>query len=152
MADENTNDGLATRSATALAAGIRAKEWSSRELLDLYLDRIDRLNGPLNAVVTLDADRARDAADAADAALARGDGDPTWHSSLNICARSMKRAACRSISSCSARCARRSRAACSRRTTRYHRSAILRATSPFRGSPCAKLSMDSSRTSGRSRT
>ncbi len=69
MVDEN----LATRSATELAAGIRTKEWSSRELLDLYLDRIDRLNGPVNAVVTLDADRARDAADAADAALARGD-------------------------------------------------------------------------------
>ena len=33
----------------------------------LYLDRIERLNGPVNAVVTLDADRARGAADAADA-------------------------------------------------------------------------------------
>jgi amidase len=64
---------VATRSASELAAGVRAKEWSSRELLDLYLDRIDRLDGPVNAVVTLDADRARVAADAADAALARGD-------------------------------------------------------------------------------
>ena len=67
------DDSTATRSATELAAGIRAKEWSSRELLELYLDRIDRLDGPVNAVVTLDADRARGAADAADAALARGD-------------------------------------------------------------------------------
>jgi len=69
VADERT----ATLSASELAAGIRAKEWSSRELLDLYLDRIDRLDGPVNAVVTLDADRARVAADAADVALARGD-------------------------------------------------------------------------------
>ena len=57
------DDSTATRSATELAAGIRDKQWSSRELLDLYLDRIDRLDGPVNAVVTLDADRARAAAD-----------------------------------------------------------------------------------------
>src|SRR3954468_15507527 len=73
------DDSLATRSASELAAGIRAKEWSSRELLELYLDRIDRLNGPVNAVVTLDADRARDAADAADAALAGGDAVGPLH-------------------------------------------------------------------------
>ena len=54
------DDSTATRSATELAAGIRDKQWSSRELLDLYLDRIDRLDGPVNAVVTLDVDRARD--------------------------------------------------------------------------------------------
>ena len=75
MADERT----ATLSASELAAGIRAKEWSSRELLDLYLDRIDRLDGPVNAVVTLDADRARVAADAADVALARGDAVGPLH-------------------------------------------------------------------------
>jgi len=75
VADER----VATRSATELAAGVRAKEWSSRELLDLFLDRIDRLNGPVNAVVTLDADRARDAADAADAAMARGDAVGPLH-------------------------------------------------------------------------
>src|SRR3954468_10261116 len=73
------DDSLATRSASELAAGIRAKEWSSRELLELYLDRIDRLNGPVNAVVTLDADRPREAADAADAALARGDAVGPLH-------------------------------------------------------------------------
>ena len=73
------DDSTATRSATELAAGIRDKQWSSRELLDLYLDRIDRLDGPVNAVVTLDADRARTAADAADAALARGDAVGPLH-------------------------------------------------------------------------
>src|SRR3954468_18028281 len=73
------DDSLATRSASELAAGIRAKEWSSRELLELYLDRIDRLNGPVNAVVTLDADRPREAAAEADAALARGDAVGPLH-------------------------------------------------------------------------
>ena len=36
------DDSTATRSASELAAGIRSKEWSSRELLDIYLARIDR--------------------------------------------------------------------------------------------------------------
>ena len=45
-----------------------------RELLELYLDRIERLDrGHVNAVVTLDVDRARDAAASADAVLARSD-------------------------------------------------------------------------------
>jgi amidase len=59
--------------ASELAAAVKRKELGSVELLDLYLDRIDRLDGPLNAVVTLDADRAREACRAADAAVARGD-------------------------------------------------------------------------------
>ena len=59
--------------AVRLAQAIRDKDLSSRELLELYLERIERLNGPVNAVVTLDADRARAAADEADAATARGD-------------------------------------------------------------------------------
>lgn len=63
---------MSTKSATELAAAIRAKDVSSRELLDSFLDRIDRLNEPINAVVTLDVERARAAADAADAATARG--------------------------------------------------------------------------------
>src|SRR3954453_20607063 len=46
---------------------------SARELLDAHLDRIDRLDTAVNAVVTLDVDGARAAADAADAALAAGE-------------------------------------------------------------------------------
>ncbi len=61
---------------TELALAIRSKEVKSRELLDLYLDRIAQLDEGVNAVVTLDVDRARAAADAADAATARGDIDP----------------------------------------------------------------------------
>src|SRR6476619_5191614 len=60
-------------SATALAAAIRSGAISSRDLLELYLGRIERFNPTLNAIVTLDADRARAEADAADAAVARGD-------------------------------------------------------------------------------
>jgi amidase len=62
---------IATGSATELAAGIRNRELSSRDLLELYLDRIERLNPPINAVVTLDADRARAEADRADEEAAR---------------------------------------------------------------------------------
>jgi amidase len=64
---------VALRSARGLADAIGRKEISSRELLDHYLARIERLNPALNAVVTVDPDGARRAADAADAALARGE-------------------------------------------------------------------------------
>jgi amidase len=67
------NDDLCFRPATELASMLRAREISARELLDAHLDRIDRLNPDVNAVVTLDADGARAAADAADAALAAGE-------------------------------------------------------------------------------
>ncbi len=63
---------IAFRAATQLAAAIAAKEISSRELLEHYLKRIEQLNPRINAVVTLDVERARQRADAADAALARG--------------------------------------------------------------------------------
>lgn len=63
----------ATKTVTELAAAIRSKEISSRELLDVYVERIERMNGPINAVVTLDVDRARAAATVADEATARGD-------------------------------------------------------------------------------
>src|SRR3954447_13010783 len=67
----------ATSTATELTAALRAKEISSRELLALYLERIERLDradgGGVNAVVPLDVERAAAAAAAADDALARGD-------------------------------------------------------------------------------
>jgi amidase len=64
---------LGFRSAGELAAALRRRELGSRELLEHFLARIERWNPALNAVVTLDAERARAAADAADRALARGD-------------------------------------------------------------------------------
>jgi amidase len=66
-------DDLCFRPATELAAMLRGREISARELLDAHLDRIERLNPGVNAVVTLDAEAARAAADAADAALAAGE-------------------------------------------------------------------------------
>jgi amidase len=63
----------ATSTATELAAAIRSRQVSSLELLDVYLDRIDRLGPLVNAVVTLDAERARAEASAADDATARGE-------------------------------------------------------------------------------
>jgi amidase len=67
------SDDLCVRPATELAALVRDREISARELLEAHLTRIDRLNPALNAVVTLDADGARAAADAADAARAAGE-------------------------------------------------------------------------------
>src|SRR5947209_12984720 len=63
---------LCNRAATELAGMLRAREISARELLDASLARIAALNPEFNAIVTLDADGARAAADAADAALAAG--------------------------------------------------------------------------------
>jgi amidase len=60
-------------SATALAQAIRAKEVSSQEVVNAYLERIEAVNPRLNAVVQVTADAARDQARAADAALAGGD-------------------------------------------------------------------------------
>src|SRR3954468_21513536 len=67
------DDDLCLRPATELAALVRNRELSARELLDAHLARIDRLNPALNAIVTLDPEGARAAADAADAELAAGE-------------------------------------------------------------------------------
>ena len=61
------------RSAKQLAADIRRKKIGCLELLDLYLARVDKYNGALNAVVVRDVDRARTRARAADRALGRGE-------------------------------------------------------------------------------
>ncbi|MFD7630552.1 amidase [Streptomyces sp. NPDC059851] len=52
-------------------AALRRRTTTSRALLEQYLQHIDRTNPGLNAVITLDADAARAAADAADRHLAR---------------------------------------------------------------------------------
>ena len=58
--------------ATELARRIRAGETTSRELTEMYIERIERLDGAINAVVVRDFARARMAADAADRARAEG--------------------------------------------------------------------------------
>ena len=54
------------------AAALRAREISARELLDLHLARIAERNPRLNAIVSLDRERARSGAAEADERLARG--------------------------------------------------------------------------------
>src|SRR5665213_3612999 len=56
-----------------LVDDLRARRVSAVELADQAIARIERLDGALNAVVVRDFDRARTAAQAADAALARGE-------------------------------------------------------------------------------
>ena len=58
--------------ATALAALIGARQLSSREVVQAHLDRVAAVNPQINAVVTLMADEALRAADAADRAVASG--------------------------------------------------------------------------------
>ena len=65
---------LAYLSAIEIAEKIRQREISSREAVDYFLARVEKLDKTINAVVTIDAERARKEADAADAALARGEG------------------------------------------------------------------------------
>ena len=64
---------IAFSSAAKLARMIARREISARELLAHYLARVDRFNGPINAIVVQDRDAAIARADAADAALARGE-------------------------------------------------------------------------------
>jgi amidase len=61
------------RPARQLAAAIRRKTIGCLELLDLYLARVEKHDGALNAVVVRDFERARARARAADRALARRD-------------------------------------------------------------------------------
>jgi amidase len=61
---------------TELVADLRSRTVSALEVLDYTIARIEALDGRLNAVVVRDFDRAREAAKAADAALARGDRRP----------------------------------------------------------------------------
>lgn len=56
-----------------MLAAVRAGAVSARELLDLHLDRIEEVNGAVNALVNLDPDRARRQAAEADDRLARGE-------------------------------------------------------------------------------
>src|SRR5262245_38371800 len=63
---------LAYRTATELVGLLRRREVSSRELLEVLLARVAKHGKALNAVVTLDEERARADAAAADDELARG--------------------------------------------------------------------------------
>ena len=74
MSGQLTDPDLTVEStAREMVRAILDRRISARELLDLHLARIEERNGEINALVSLDAERARAAADAADEWLAAGD-------------------------------------------------------------------------------
>ena len=64
---------LAFASASDLLRLMDRRELTSRELLDLYLGRIEKYNGQVNAVIHLDVENARKRADLADKARVAGE-------------------------------------------------------------------------------
>jgi amidase len=65
-------DELCDRTATELVAAMAARELSAREVLDAHLERIDRWNPVVNAIVTRTTELAMARAAALDEALANG--------------------------------------------------------------------------------
>jgi amidase len=65
--------------ATSLAEAIRSRQVSSREVVEAHLQRIEAVNPAVNAVPIVLADRAIEAAEAADRAVARGGDLPPLH-------------------------------------------------------------------------
>ena len=64
---------LASLSATKLLGALKNKQMGSLELLEFYIERYERLNPRVNAIVATDFDSARKRAKEADAALAKGE-------------------------------------------------------------------------------
>ena len=72
MSTTGAPDDLCFTSAVDLAAMIRAKKVSAREVMQAHLAQIERVNPAVNAIVTLVAERAMADAASADDELARG--------------------------------------------------------------------------------
>ena len=70
---------LVFATATQLAQMIRDKEVSATEVLDAYLEQIVKYNDKINAIATLDTERAKQRAVEADEALARGENWGALH-------------------------------------------------------------------------
>ena len=67
-----TRDDVAFAPVTLLSEWLRRKAISSTELTNIYLDRIERFDPKLHAVITLTPERAKTAAATADAEIAKG--------------------------------------------------------------------------------
>lgn len=67
---------LDTATALETARAVKARQVSAREACDAAVRRIERADGPINAVVVRDFERARKAADAVDASLPPDDARP----------------------------------------------------------------------------
>ena len=63
---------LCFKTATELATLLRTRKVSAVEVLEAHLAQIERVNPQVNAIVTLVPEQARQQAEAADAAAARG--------------------------------------------------------------------------------
>jgi amidase len=82
MSDEQTfvSDPICFMSAVELAARIRTRSLSAKEVMQVFLDQIDRLNPELNAIPTrIPAEQALLLAKAADTRLARGEQPGPLH-------------------------------------------------------------------------
>jgi amidase len=69
-------DDYAVSTASVLAEALANRRIGAVELFEAAVAAIEAKDGPINAVVVRDFDRARDAAEAADSALSRGDRRP----------------------------------------------------------------------------
>jgi hypothetical protein len=61
-----TDSDVCFMTAVELARRLRAKDVSARQIIDAHLRQIERVNPKVNAIVTLVADQAREAARRAD--------------------------------------------------------------------------------------
>jgi amidase len=73
------NASLTRKSAGELVALVKSREITPVEILDAHLSAIDRINPKLNAIVTLVADKAREAAVKAGDAVMRGETTGPLH-------------------------------------------------------------------------
>ncbi len=79
MAHHRTMDEICFASAVELRDALAAQELSAREVVQAHLDRIERVNPAVNAVVTLVPEKALAAAKAADELAASGAPLPPLH-------------------------------------------------------------------------
>ncbi len=79
MSEREKVTSIVNMSAFDMAAAMRNKEVSSREIMEAHLDQIERVNPKVNAIVTLEIEMALKGADNADARLAKGDNVGVLH-------------------------------------------------------------------------
>ncbi|MDH4064616.1 MAG: amidase [Acidobacteriota bacterium] len=83
-APQGRSPGITSLSLTGLALRIRQRDLSPTEVVEAYLERIERLNPDLNAYVTVTADNARARARELTAEFARGRGDSGARALLGV--------------------------------------------------------------------